>query len=174
MGIHNDGKQDRDRKCWEALRILYTLHTVHNVQPTLSNCSHGHHEAETETSFSSSFFILCYPSPHHSSRALQPPMHKPTKALPQHLIPPPQPLNIHLPRQLHNPHPKRQLHLALLPLLHIHPLTTPLHHRPRFSFLPLPLPPIRPLPHILPCLTNTRRTRRIPGPAQVERREESG
>jgi hypothetical protein len=97
-------------------------------------------------------------SPPSPLRPLQLPMHKPTKTLPKHLLPPPQPLHHHLPCKPNHPNPKRQLHL---PLRIPHPL-------PSLLLQPLILPPIRPLPHILTRLANPHSPTLIPLPLNIQ------
>jgi hypothetical protein len=47
------------------------------------------------------------------ARLLEMLMHHPAETLPQHPIPPPQPLHLDLPRKPDNPDPKRQFHLPI-------------------------------------------------------------
>jgi hypothetical protein len=50
--------------------------------------------------------IRCWRQTISLPRLLKMPMYKPAEALPQHLIPPPQPLNLNLSRQPNYPDPK--------------------------------------------------------------------
>ena len=91
---------------------------------------------------------------HHvgTSGLFEMPMHKPTHALPQDLVPSLDPLHYHLPCQVDNPDPKRQLNLHSLALfigpLHLINTTLLLH-----SFFVHAS--VRPTPHVLRRLANT-------------------
>jgi hypothetical protein len=81
-----------------------------------------------------------------SLRLLEPPVHTPAKALPQHLVPPPEPLHLDLPRQRDDADPERELDVAARGE-RVHDAIAP---------LALEVAPVCALPHVLARLADAR------------------
>lgn len=148
---------------WESMKEI--------VDDENERSSNGYSEIRTDFSYLPRLLLLSFYHPSHvqqhtspfppSTRLLEIPMHKPTKALPQHLIPPPQPLQINFPRQPNNPYPEREFNLPIR-LIHIHNT---------LFLLALISATVSAAPHVLTRFADTSGCLVVPFPGKVERGE---